>query len=337
MTLRTTFDNLSDSVNAHRTDHLALHRAYNFAAFADDYDSVQAALDAASSSGRRRVYLNPVSTYDINTTLIIPTTVTLEGGGATLRASGPMEYMVRLNGNRAALQGVTLNGNNQAVSGLQLDSVHFCRIEDNGFLLFNDPTGAAIRAGGALYSTITRNAIYNIAGFGLDALNAYSSSESYYGINHGVSQQNIWGARMGGIRLEGMLTSIADDFEVSLDGKAAVEVGPIQTWLHLYSPYFEMRRGKAEKLVAVHIKGSARASITNGQLFGDGGDGSIAVNCNVAYGVAAQGCLFSRWDVAFGGSVAFNMPVMIGGNYFGVVNTPNALNTNIANVSLLHV
>lgn len=349
--LRTTFSfpDVSASREAHNADHLALHRRYNAAIYADDYDSIQAALDAASARNIPVVYLNPASAYDVDSTLTIPQGVTLDGGavsggsgGAELRATAALDPMITLGGWYTGVRGCTLNGNYQASVGVMIPGVHSTLLEHNYIKNFPDPAGAAVRAGGALYSTFRRNIVSNCAGYGLDALNAYSSDPeaTYYGINHGLSEQNVWGAKMGGMRVEGLLTSICDDFELRLDGEAAVVVGgTVSTTLNMQTPYFELSLGNAAALIGIKQNGSSRIHINGGQIFGESIDspGSVAILSQTGYGMTVIGMVFARWETALKGAVATAMPLLVGGNYFTNCGTISDLSTGSADVAMFHV
>lgn len=350
---------LNETIKAGDPGHPQLHiderreinnliRHDEYAIYADDYDSIQAALDAASARNIPVVYLNPASAYDVDSTLTIPQGVTLDGGavsggsgGAELRATAGLDPMIALDGWYAGVRGCNFNANYQAVVGILIDTVHYSLIERNWFQRFV-AGGAAIKAGGALYTTLRRNIVSNCAGYGLDALNAYSSvpEATYYGINHGLSEQNVWGAKMGGMRVEGLLTSICDDFELRLDGEAAVVVGgTTSTTLNMQTPYFELSLGNAAALIGIKQYGSTRIHINGGQIFGESIDspGSVAILSQTGYGMTVIGMVFARWETALKGAVATAMPLLVGGNYFTNCNTISDMTISNADVSLFHV
>lgn len=315
---------------------------------ADDYDSIQAALDDAALRKLPTVYLNPASTYDLSTTLSIPDGVTLDGGGrflgaanrATLRATTALDPVVEL-GNYSRIVGCRLDGNGRAVTGVLVQR-NFNVIDAN-WIQGLIAGGAAIKAGGALYTRLTQNAVSNCAGYGLDALNTYSLNPqaTYYGINHGYSEENVWGARMGGIRIEGLLHSNTDDFELTLDGEAVVTVGgAVQSQVKFTQPYLELTAGSTEALTAFLVKGSARVDIQGGQAYGQSKDlaSSVFLRSQTAYGLNVQGVVINRWQKGFTGTVANNAQMFVAGNTFINVGTKSDLsNLENADVSLFHV
>jgi hypothetical protein len=319
-----------------------------YALYTDDYDSIQAALLDAALRKLPTVYLNPAGIYDIDATLIIPPDVTLDGGGrglgalnrAVLRAATALDPIIDLS-NYSRIVGCRIDGAYKAVNGVLVQR-NFNVIEANWFhrLVVG---GAAVKAGGALYTRLIHNAVSDCAGYGLDALDIYSfdPQATYYGINHGYSEQNIWGARMGGIRMDGLLHSNTDDFEIQLDGEAAVTVGgSVSASLKMTQPYFELTAGSTEALTAISMKGSSRLDVQGGQAHGQSKDlvNSAFLRSQTAYGLNVQGVVVNRWQKCFTGTVANNAQIFVAGNAFINVGTKSDLSgLELADVSLFHV
>jgi hypothetical protein len=338
------FSTLRTNHAAGETGHATMHnderralkelgRHDRYAVYADDYDSVQAALAAAATRKIPVVRLNPESTYDLSATLTIPANVTLDGGGiamgelnrAMLRATSALDPMIEL-GNYSRVVGCRVNGNANAVTGV-LVRANFNLIEAN-WIQGLVTGGAAVKAGGALYTRMVHNAVSNCAGFGLDALDSYSAApeDTYYGINHGHSEQNVWGGRAGGIRIEGLLMSIADDFEFALDGEAVVTVGgATATQLNMLTPYFEMEKGTAETLIGFVVNGSGYLYVQGGQFYGDNSADSILIDSRTAYGLNVSGIFASRWGTGYAGALANGSGLFVAGNRFSTVTTPSTL------------
>ncbi len=146
----------------------------------------------------------------------------------------------------------------------------------------------------------------------------------------------VGGGRKG-IRFEGLLSSYNDDFEMALDGTAAITVGgTLQSQLTLYAPYMEMHKGTCDTLVAIEILNSSRLAMWGGQAYGDSTAGSVFFKSTTAYGVSVQGVTINRWESAFAGMVANDAAVVIGGNQLLNIVTPNAMtNLNNAKVGML--
>lgn len=327
--LRDTFDfsDTSQARQAHKDDHRAIHRRLNGVILADDYDNLQAAFDAAISRNLRSVYLNAQRTYDITTTLNVPAGVTIDGDGATIRATRAMDVMI-MTAQYATVTRCRLHaGNGLAAHGIYLSKISE-RLIDNQYVGFANADGAAIQAGGALYTWLERNYVQGAAGYALDALNAYSPTPqaSYYGMNVFTSIGNAWGGRKG-VRIEGFGQSRGDAWELTLDGECAMQVGgSIQSQIAIDGGYFEMTRGQANELTALRIMGSARATIRDCQMHGQMGQPGRAVHCNTAYGIVMTGCSVNRWATGIEGLVSDGAQVMVGGNAF--YNTTTAANVN---------
>lgn len=327
--LRDTFDDFNGTSpqQAHKDDHRAIHRRLNGVILADDYDSLQSALNAAASRNLRSVYLNAGRTYDIAATLNVPPGVTIDGDGATIRATTALDAMI------ATAQYATVTrcrlhaGNGLAAHGIYLSKISE-RLIDNLYVGFANADGAVLQAGGALYTWLERNYVQGAAGYALDAINAYSPTPqaSYYGMNVFTSIGNAWGGRKG-VRIEGFGQSRGDTWELTLDGDCAMQIGgSVQSQIAIDGGYFEMTRGLANELTALRIMGSARATIRDCQMHGQMGEPGRAVHCNTAYGLVMTGCVVNRWATGIGGGVSDGAQVMVGGNAF--YNTTTAANVN---------
>lgn len=289
---------------------------------ADDYNSIPLALAAAVSLNKPIVYLTPAKIYTINAAFTIPQGVTLDGGGrgvggyngAIIKAGVVMDYMVQL-AQYSQLTGCRIHANNgNATNGLLIQS-NFPSVTNCYFESFTNASGAVFKCGGSLYPRFEHNVIANAAGWALDALNSYSPTPlaTYYGINHGESRGNVWGGRKG-VRVEGLWSSYNDDWEIALDGTAALTVGDtIQSQVNLYAPYFEISKGLASALVAIEVKGSARLALWGGEAYGDNSVGSIFCKSATAYGISNVGIALNRFEKGFSGALANNAPVVIGG------------------------
>jgi hypothetical protein len=338
------FSTLRTNHAAGETGHAAMHnderralkelgRHDRYAVYADDYASIQAALDAANTLKRTRVLLEPGKSYTITETITVPAGVTLDGGGssyggaggAVLRAGAALDPMVRLSG-RSGVRGCIFNGNNkQAAGGVFIPSVTGCVVESNLFTLFNV---YAIRMGGALYVTLRHNAANNIDGWGVDAAAAHIEDEgAYYGVNVCLSECNDWKGGIGAVRFDGIITSIRDTFEMATSGEPVVLVGTqYQSQLTMYSPYMELTQG-AGPIRAIKVAGSTRASIYGGQFFGRVED-TEAVFLDFSGGtqLVVNGCIISRFATVFDGYCTTFSHVSIHGNDYWHYQTLNGIN-----------
>lgn len=334
--MRETFDFATDEEarQAHKDDHLLIHRRFNSVVFANEYASVQAALDAASAGGLHTVLLDAAETYDITAPLSVPTGVTLDGDGALIRAATAMDTMIVMASYATITRCRIGGGNGLATNGVYLSHISE-RLVDNRFVNFANADGAVIKAGGALYSWLERNYVLGAAGYALDALNIYSPTPgaTYYGMNVFTAMGNAWGGRKG-VRIEGFGQSRGDTWELALDGGCALQVGAnIQSHLSIDGAYFELTRGLATELIAVRIMGSARVSLNACQIYGALGETGMALHCNTAYGIGMTNCVVNRWQTGIGGIIANNGQVMVGGNQFLNTDTPEAL-SNLANAKV---
>lgn len=295
--------------------------------YADDYATIADALSAAASGGIPRVVLNPTGTYTISSTLTVPAEVELDGGGrnatslavglnqlrAEIRASAALDPMISL-GSYSSLSGVWLNGNATAAGAIQAVDVVRPKIED---CLIEDFTDYGIRCGGVLYPVLRNNVMTQIDGYGLDALQSYGSD--YYGINVGVSENNEYKGLLGHIRLEGILTSLSDDFEsTGFDGSYVIEVGAsVQSQLTMIGPYFELTADAASPLIAIRLNTSASLTLIGGQAFGNASDSTDQfINCNNPDMLTVQGCKIQRFAVVYEGTLDSTTDVVIAGNYY---------------------
>lgn len=348
--LRTSFD--SATKQDHRDDHRVMHRRNNTAVFVDDYNSIQAALNDAEARNLNTVLLNPAGTYPIDTPIDIPPGIMLDGGrrsfgghypfasnaGAKIIANSAMSEMITLQ-EYGILLGCFVHGNDIATVGVLLQK-DIATVESNLFQHFADVDGAAIRAGGVVFARIAYNQIGITAGYGLDALNSYSlnPTQTYYGINHGISEFNTFGADKP-LRFEGLMASRNDDFEGVVESEAAAIIGGFDftTQLDMYSPYFEIRAGASFPLAAVQVNLSAHLNLYGGQIFCQRIADSTAIKSNLAQSLKIIGTRITRVDSGLAGDVANNCAVMIAGIYFSETNIKNALqNTANADISLMH-
>jgi hypothetical protein len=299
---------------AHRIWHEVVAVRHNQAVYADDYDSLQDAVDDAAARKLTTVHLNPASTYDLNQTLVLPANVRLHGdgagfrSGAKLRATAALEPMVEL-GDSSALVGCFLDGNNKAHVGARLIGTRFNTLEGNTFANFPDPDGAAVRAGGALYTRLTGNFCSAVAGYGLDARKDYAPGIGYYGINVGASTMNIWGT----LRLEGILTSVSDSFETVVNRAApVVDVGgTVQSKLSLIEPYFELKRG-THSITAIKVNYSAKLNVSGGEAYcNDIYTDSTFLHFDRGTSMHIAGITVGRFHTLFAGRCAVNSCITI--------------------------
>ena len=315
-----------DLPNALNTTANAVNLATQYVLFADNYASIQDALNTAKTNGIPRVILDPTKTYSISSTLTIPDEICLDGGGynrtslaggltqprAKISASAVLNPMISM-GAYTRLEGLWIDGNNNAVCGVQcIDEVrpHIenCFIDD--FSLYG------VQFSGVLFATLRNNYIYNVSGYALDTLQTLGSA--YYGVNVGVSEGNEYKGDLGAIRLEGILTSISDDFEFSTDftGSHIIEVGnSVQSQLTMISPYFELTPTGSYNTIYLHT--SASLSIVGGQAFGNvNNNNDVFVYCNSPDIVNISGSKFHRYSVVYEGTLGATSDVNIMGNFY---------------------
>lgn len=349
MTLRTNFDDLTGMTpeqlrQVHQEDHLWLHRVYNSAVFADEYDSLQDAVDAAAAQKLPRVILNPTKTYTISQTLIIPPEICIDGGGrgltslastsprlrARIVASGALDPMIQLS-HFSSLCGCYIDGGNVAIVAIFGQDTNYNIIQDNMIAR----CGTGIKFGGALFTTLRNNLLSNISGYGLDALDAYSANPEnvYYGVNVCLSERNEYKGAEGLVRVEGILTSIADDFESdAVSGAAMIEIGgTVQSQAVFIAPYIEVKKGDSS-ITVFRLENSTRVSIRDGQAYGDTLDTeAVFVSCNRPATLNVSGMVIARFATVYAGEILPTLGnVSIHGNIYRDATIINAL-ANLGN------
>lgn len=320
----------------HIDDHRVLHRRYNTAIFADDYDSLQAAVDAGAAQGIPGVLLNPAGHYELTQTLTVPPEVYLDGGGRSITSYAPtpriraeivtdaaLDPMIQL-GYFAGITGCLVNGNRVARGAVYCKDVGYNHITDN---LIARCVDYGLKFGGSLFPTIKRNYIYGIEGIGLDALRPYGDT-GYYGINVGLSERNEYGGgTRAAMRVEGILTSIADDFEGACNGEARVQVGAgnVASTLTMYAPYFELTSGNGPAY-AIRIGNSSSLILRDGKAYGDVNDpDAIFLDGGLVDTLVVEGMEISRFATVFACALAWHSNLVIAGNRYADATTINAI------------
>lgn len=329
----------------HVAEHNLIGKALNSAVYVANYASIQAALDDAASKNIPHVILDPSTLYSISQTLTIPAGIELDGCGYTpssqkraeIRASAALNPMIALS-NYATVRGCHLNGNSLALTALFGQNTVGNVIENNWIA---NCTTSGVKFGGALLATLRRNVTAGIGGFGLDALDSYAADPPsvYYGLNLGISERNSWGGVQGGIRLEGILTSLSDDFEFgSFAGEAAVVLGgTVQSQMILIHPYFEMTAGTAS-CRAILAKNSTHLSVYGAQAWGQTADaGGVFLETDQAYIIHVSGSRIGRFATVFKGPITIATNVSVFGNYYTDYSTLNGFQSLAAAESLLCV
>lgn len=327
----------------HVDDHETLHKAHNLAIYADDEPDIQTALNKAQQYKRSRVVFTPGKTYQISQALVVPVEVTLDGGGygftslapyathnrARLLAAEQLDEMIKLS-HFSGVRGCWLDGAGQATGGIFGQDTFYNAIEDNFFTRF---TSYGLKFGGCLFSTIKRNGFSLIAGYALDALRSYGNT-GYYGINVGVSELNNYQGAVGAIRLEGILTSISDDFEAICNGGPIIQVaGTVQSNLDLISPYFELKPGVGE-MIAIDVLNSGSVSVQNCRAYGSTEEqGAIFMRVTAPHRISVTNSIIARFATVFMGTMTSSSDVSIFGNRYENYSTLNGFDLTNANSS----
>lgn len=313
----------------HINDHVRVHRRLNTIVYADDYASLAAAVDAASAAGVAEVRLNPASTYTLTDTLIIPPETRLNGGGlgytslgagavrhrAHLVAGAALDPMIRLS-NTASLTGCWVDGNSRAVGAIYAKDTVNNVISDN---FIDDFTAYGIRLGGCLFTTLKRNYTYAVDGYGLDALQAYGDT-GYYGVNVCLSERNEWQGARGAMRVEGILTSLSDDFEsgaAAFDTACITVGGTVQSQVVMIAPYIELHRTTYTNVLrAIHVGPDSDFALYGGQAFSTLADtNDVFVETDRAAALHVTGSKLARWSSVFSGTLRPTATVVLHNRY----------------------
>lgn len=317
MTLRTSgFNATPGSRENHISDHTSLHRAYNHAIYVDDYDSVAAAITAATNAGITRILFTPGASYDIDVTISVPAGMQLVGGGsfgiggAILNVTAGIDAAVTL-ATQAGAHGIDIDGNNLTNIGFALTGDRHV-LRDNKIRSIGADAaydGVAVQCNGILYPFFERNQTQTINGWAIKGL--ATDGPAYYGINVGLSQMNIWAGTAGSMYLEGVFTSISDDFEMS-PHVAVIKVGDIAGRIQFYTPYFEIAKRDVYPVV-IEINGSGRVLLHGGSAFGDAdaADRGDFVKMNSAYQLQIENMFISRFAKLVSGASANNARLVV--------------------------
>lgn len=320
----------------HIDAHKALHQAHNLAIYADDEPDLATALAKAALHKRPRVILSPGATYPISQTLTIPVEVELDGGGrgctsladyasrsrAQIVTDKPLDPMIQLS-HFSGVRGCYINGARAAVGAIYGKDTFYNVIRDNLITRF---TGYGLKFGGALFTTIKRNGFALIDGIGLDARKEYGT-QGYYGINVGISERNEYKGAVGAMKIEGILTSITDDFEGGGRSEFAyVEVGgAVQSTLNLYAPYFELSR-YTHPIKAIKVDNSSHLVIRDCKAYGQVVDPEAVFLELFRVGtIHISGSVIERFATVFTGSVLSNSNVAIFANRYRNFATLNGI------------
>lgn len=305
-----------DAHNRERDAINGLQSRLNAAIYASDCPSLQAAVNDAAARAIPAVICDPVATYTLTETLVIPKEVHLYGGGgggtsnhpasprirAKITTSAALNPMVKLD-HYAGIHGFNIDGQGRAVCGILLDNTVAPIIEHNFFQRLH----TAVRAGGAIYGSLTGNSMNQITGYGLDGLALYSSTPGavYYGWQHFLSQGNQYAGNVGFVRFDGIMTSIQDDFERTDNStEYAVKVGSAyQSQLTMIQPYFELAKG-TQSVKGIWVNNNSKCTLVGGQAFGQANDdaGIFAFLYNPDL-FSISGAFISRFGIVYEGSV----------------------------------
>lgn len=323
------FASRTESQQQHKADHDLIHTMLNSCVFVPSGESIADALTLAANNSIPVVRLQPGATYSITDTLTIPQGVIIDGGsrawsgtgGAIIRATGSTPFVMFSMAHSSGLHGVRVQGNNASVGAL-IQSIGIS-IKQCSFTSFTVSGNIAIKFGGALYCQI-EDCNVTSSNYAIDALDAYSPNPSgtYYGVNKLYSKNNAYNA----IRIEGIMTSLDDKFELTSNAPAVVEVGgTVQSKLTMVDPYFELYKGSTD-LVAIKVGNASRLVITGGEMFGDGdmAERGTAILCNGSGYISVHGLDINRWATAFAGQVNY-APMDVAGVWMQNVDTPSTL------------
>lgn len=299
-------------------------RCNRYVIYADDEPSIQAALDKAAQYGVPRVLLNPGGVYEISETLTIPAETELDGGGRGLTSNAPtspqhrakllavdaLDPMIRLS-HFASVRGCKIDGNMQAVGAVYAQDVIYTKVFDN---LICRVTDYGLRYGGCVFATIKSNTFNQIGGYGLDALKAHGAT-GYYGINVGISERNEYKGDKGLMRLEGILTSVSDDFETAARPNPIITVGgAAQSQLVMYAPYFEISKSAQHTIRAIRVTADSHLTLSGGQAYGHVADpNAIFLEAQQAAHLNITGTIIRRFATVFSGTVRATASVHIAG------------------------
>lgn len=323
------FENETTSRQAHRSDHKRLHEWLNTRILVMPDESIADALTLAANNNISVVHLQPGAIYNITETLNVPQGVVIDGGslsfagsgGAVIRATGTTPFVMFSMAHSSGLRGLRVQGNNASVGAL-IQSIGIS-IKQCSFTSFTVQDNIAIKFGGALYCQIEDCNITS-SNYAIDALDAYAPNPAvvYYGVNKLYSRNNAYGP----VRVEGIMTSLDDKFELTSNAPAVVEIGgTVQSKLTMVDPYFELYEGDVP-LVAIKVGNASRLVITGGQMFCApvGSSGSIAILCNGSGHLSIHGLDINRFETGFSGQVYY-APLDIAGVHMRDVTAPDAL------------
>ncbi len=323
----------------HVDDHNALHRAHNLAVYADDEPDIKTALAKAAEYKIPQVKLNPANTYEIAETLVIPPEVELDGGGRGVTSNAPtsvqgrakivttalLDPMISLS-HFSSIRGCKVNGEMKAIGAIFAKDVIYNNIYDN---LICRVTDYGLKFGGCLFPVIRQNTFNQIGGWGIDALQEYGDT-GYYGINAGLSERNEYKGNKGLMRIEGILTSLSDDFETSARENPIVIVGgAVQSQLVMYAPYFEISKSSYPMKV-VRVTADSHFTLSGGQAYGSilDVDGVFLEASNAAH-LDVTGTVIRRFATVFKGTVRATASIRIAGLRLSDYTVANGF-TNLA-------
>ena len=276
----------------------------------DDYASIQDALDAAADTAVPVVLCNPAVTYEITETLHVPAEVVLDGGGGNSSGAGatgvrfrahivavaPLDVMIEL-GDFSGVRQLWIDGAHNASVGISAVNPAGIRIRPSITDNMIRRVGTGIKLGGAIYFRIKRNAFNSIADIGLDALAEYSGT--YFGANVGVSEQNEYKGGRYQMRLEGILTSISDDFEGGVTVANIAIAGTHSTYFTLIDAYSEA----SGKFLLTETR-SADIRMLGGYIDGNNEAGSVAFDLDmVPDSIHLSGVRATQFSRVFAGTI----------------------------------
>lgn len=282
----------------------------------DDYaDDIQAAVNAAAAGGIPLVVCNPTKTYTITALLSIPVEVILQSGmwpatstsdapvavnsRATIVAGAALPVMIEL-ADYAGIRGFYIDGDNQGTVAIQCVNAVGIRVRPYIGNNYIKRVATGIKLGGATYPTIENNSMNQITGIGLDALASYGGT--YYGLNAGISRMNAYDGDSYRMRIEGILTSIADTVEGGNCTVAHIATSGTNTsYLTLIDIY-------CEGVDSAFYKAEAGAEL---RVFGGFIDGDVATPGTIAFDlgpgvcdtVYISGLRCQQFDTVFDGTI----------------------------------
>jgi hypothetical protein len=332
-----------------------------------DGESIQAAVDALRNTGGR-VEL-PLGTYYVSTPIQLYEHVSLIGLGAKPHPYSPDLLGVELkavNGcstlvsffndtntragrnerRGSSVHNIRFNGNSVASVGCDISDTVSATIDGCNFENFT-ASGSAVRAGGALFSTITNNNMTGGDYYALDSDATYSVNYNeadpnagiYYGINVGKFDNNAVSCKRG-IRHEGILDILYNDFEMLPTSRAAIDIHSenFGSRCEIDGNYFEGTLS-LEDFACIRCENMS-GSIHDNRLYGDPGEHTaIKLNDSSNKNISVFSNDLQYWlngivlPATAGGNGTLNN-INIGANSFTnitnyIVNTPTTRNVTL--------